>query len=136
MCSFKKKGDTPRPDRGGGIPGGVANQNVMLGSLQDLKRGTDMTPSNQPLSTDQRRWFIADTASDRIRFTAAGHQALAADLAKVGIDIRQIRTRAQARAALDVLSQNHLEQLAAYAAADPKLGAILAPLFDPPETGR
>jgi hypothetical protein len=24
---------------------------------------------------DQRRWFIADTDSDRIRFTTVGHQA-------------------------------------------------------------
>ena len=85
---------------------------------------------------DKRRWFIADTNSDRIRFTAVGHQALAADLARAGIDIRQIRTRTQARAALDRSFEHSLDQLAAYAAADPKLGAILAPLFEeePPQT--
>ena len=79
---------------------------------------------------DKRQWFIADADSDRIRFTAMGHQHLAADLRRVGIDIRQIRTRTQALAALELSSEQALDQLAAYATADPKLGAILAPLFE------
>ena len=81
---------------------------------------------------DQRRWFIADTDSDRIRFTAIGHQALAADLARAGIDIRQIRTRTQARAALDRSCADAIEQMASFRGEHPLLDAILAPLFKDP----
>ncbi|MDS4068111.1 MAG: hypothetical protein RKO24_00650 [Candidatus Competibacter sp.] len=83
-----------------------------------------------PHPTDIHHWFVEVAGTDRIRFTAAGHRALAADLARVGIDIRQIRTRTQALAALELSSEQALDQLAAYATADPKLGAILAPLFE------
>lgn len=78
-----------------------------------------------------RRWYVADVGSDRIRFTAAGHAALAADLAKAGIDIRRIRTRRQAQAALDVLSERTMEELASFLGEDPVLDAILASLFEP-----
>lgn len=83
---------------------------------------------------DKRRWFIADTNSDRIRFTAVGHQALAADLARAGIDIRQIRTRTQARAALDRSFENTIERLASFRGEHPLLDAILAPLFEEDST--
>jgi len=81
---------------------------------------------------DKRQWFIAEVGSDRIRFTAMGHQHLAADLAKVGIDIRQIRTRTQARAALDRSCADAIEQLASFRGEHPLLDAILAPLFKDP----
>ena len=78
---------------------------------------------------DKRQWFIADADSDRIRFTAMGHQHLAADLRRVGIDIRQIRTRAQARAALELSSAESMNRLASFLGEHPLLDAILAPLF-------
>ncbi len=77
-----------------------------------------------------RAWYVADTATDRIRFTAAGHDALAVDLAKAGIDIRQVRTKAQGLAAIEALSEQSMDRLASLRGQHPLLDAILAPLFD------
>lgn len=81
---------------------------------------------------DPRRWYLADTASDRLRFTAAGRAALAVELAQAGIDIRTLRTQAQVLAALTVLSERTVEQLASCRGQHPLLDEILAPLFDDP----
>ena len=79
-----------------------------------------------------RSWYVADAGSDRIRFTAAGRDALAEDLAKAGIDIRTLRTKAQALAALEVLSEQSMARLASFRGQHPLLDEILAPLFDEP----
>ncbi len=87
---------------------------------------------SEPHRLDPRRWYVADTASDRIRFTAAGRAALAVELAQAGIDIRTLRTQAQVLAALAVLSDRAVEQLASCRGQHPLLDEILAPLFDDP----
>ena len=87
---------------------------------------------SEPHGLDPRRWYVADTASDRIRFTAAGRAALTVELAHVGIDIRTLRTQAQVLAALAALSDRTDEQLASFRGQHPLLDEILAPLFDDP----
>ena len=87
---------------------------------------------SEPHGLDPRRWYVADTASDRLRFTAAGRAALTVELAHVGIDIRTLRTQAQVLAALAVLSERTVEQLASFRGQHPLLDEILAPLFDDP----
>jgi len=77
-----------------------------------------------------RAWFVADPQSDRIRFTAAGREVLAADMALAGIDIRRIRTRTQALAALERVSDHRMARLASFRGQHPLLDAILAPLFE------
>jgi len=88
---------------------------------------------SEPHGLDPRRWYVADTASDRLRFTAAGRAALTVELAHVGIDIRTLRTQAQVRAALAALSDRTDEQLASFRGQHPLLDEILAPLFDDPK---
>lgn len=77
-----------------------------------------------------RAWFVADPQSDRIRFTAAGREGLAVDMARAGIDIRQIRTKPQALAALERVSGQRMARLASCRGQHPLLDAILAPLFE------
>ena len=87
---------------------------------------------SEPHGLDPRRWYRADTASDRLRFTAAGRAALAVDLAHVGIDIRQVHTKAHALAALEQVSEERMARLASFRGQHPLLDEILAPLFDDP----
>lgn len=54
------------------------------------------------------------------------------ELAHAGIDIRTLRTQAQVLAALAVLSERTVEQLASFRGQHPLLDEILAPLFDDP----
>ncbi|MCB1778167.1 MAG: hypothetical protein KDI50_12105 [Candidatus Competibacteraceae bacterium] len=82
---------------------------------------------------DKRRWFIADTGSDRIRFTATGRAALGARFARAGIDLDQIDTLTNARAAAAEVSHQELQALAAHLKGrDPALDAVMAGL---PEWG-
>lgn len=87
--------------------------------------------NDDPLS-NPRRWYVADAGSDRIRFTATGRAALAAELARAGIDLRQLRTRRQALGALEVLSARSTDRLASFRGQHPLLDEILAPLFADP----
>ena len=82
---------------------------------------------------DQRGWFIADTDSDRIRFTATGRAALGARFARAGIDLDQIDTLTKAQAAAAQVSHQALQARAAHLKGlDPALDAVMAGL---PEWG-
>lgn len=87
---------------------------------------------SEPHGLDPRRWYLADTASDRLRFTAAGRAALAVERAHAGLDIRTLRTQAQVLAALAVLSDRAVEHLASFRGQHPRLDETLVPLFDDP----
>ena len=130
-ASSRKKETHPAPGDGC-VPVGLTKQNSCYPlAIQDRGARHDRLPNRPPRTrptsiTGSSRW-PAPTASAS---PPPVIRALAADLARVGIDIRQIRTRTQALAALELSSEQALDQLAAYATADPKLGAILAPLFE------
>ncbi len=75
------------------------------------------------------RYFLIDPSSEQLRFTPTGHQALGERFARAGIDLRQIKTLAQAReAAAQVTHQEMLALAAELKGQDPILDQVMAGL--------
>ena len=78
-------------------------------------------------------YFLLDPASGRLRFTAAGRRVLGPRFARAGIDLRALKTLAQARAAAAEVAHRELRTLASeLKGRDPALDAAMAEL---PEWG-
>jgi len=71
------------------------------------------------------RHFIEDPSTGRIRFTPCGIKELGPKFAKVGIDIRTLKTKHQARLAAEQYSDYVLRDLALNSA-NPEIDAIFA----------
>jgi hypothetical protein len=76
-----------------------------------------------------RQLFVKDIATGKIRFTRKGVEAFREDFARVGIDITQITTPAQFRAASDASYAYEMHRsAAALRGKDPHLEAIMRAL--------
>ncbi len=74
-------------------------------------------------------FLLLDPATGRLRFTATGRRALAPRFARVGIDVRQLKTLAQARAAAaEVAHQELMAAATALKGRDPALDAVMTEL--------
>lgn len=69
--------------------------------------------------------FLSIPGTHRIRFTPHGIEQLRARFAAAGVDIRTVRTRQTAIAAIEASSHVTLEQLALAADEDPGVCSIL-----------
>lgn len=78
-------------------------------------------------------FFIEEPETGRIRFTPHGIKQLRARFAAAGIDIRAIKTKQEARQAIEASQHVWLAEIAELAEGDEALTEILGPLFDDPE---
>lgn len=78
-------------------------------------------------------YYLLDPVTGRLRFTATGRRVLGPRFARAGIDLRSLKTLAQARAAAAEVAHQELMALAAdLKDRDPALDAVMAKL---PEWG-
>ncbi|MEZ5577344.1 MAG: hypothetical protein R3F44_17645 [Candidatus Competibacteraceae bacterium] len=78
-------------------------------------------------------YYLLDPVTGRLRFTATGRRVLGPRFARAGIDLRSLKTLAQARAAAAEVAHQELMALAAdLKGRDPALDAVMAEL---PEWG-
>ena len=78
-------------------------------------------------------FFIEEPGTDRIRFTPHGVEQLRARFAAAGVDIRDVKTKQQARQAVEASQHVLLAEIAELAEGDEALEKILGPLFGDPE---
>ena len=78
-------------------------------------------------------YYLLDPVTGRLRFTATERRVLGPRFARAGIDLRSLKTLAQARAAAAEVAHQELMALAAdLKGRDPALDAVMAEL---PEWG-
>ncbi len=78
-------------------------------------------------------YFLLDPDTGRLRFTATGREALGGRFARAGIDLKQLKTLEQARAAAAHVTHREMQALAAeLKGRDPALDAVMTAL---PEWG-
>ena len=77
-------------------------------------------------------FFIEEPGTDRIRFTAHGIERLRARFAAAGIDIRDVKTKQEARRAVEASQYVVLDEIAQLAEGDEVLEEIIAPLLPGP----
>jgi len=65
------------------------------------------------MESQARTLFVEDPVTGRIRFTRRGVEKYASRFARVGFDIRAIRTMAEFEQAVDAMMDHELRQLAA-----------------------
>ena len=72
-------------------------------------------------------YYLLDPVTGRLRFTATGRQVLGPRFARAGIDLRSLKTLAQARAAAVEVAHQELMALAAdLTGRDPALDTVMA----------